>query len=112
MSVSETIHLQVVSKVRDTCETAVALEDIEDVEKFCRIALTQLPPGMFLRPGEREDELQECIVKLYQLHRAWDAARTPSFEQFARYQLVRFYVRGELPRCLAGRKGAQRRDAA
>jgi len=91
---------------------SASLEDIEDVERYCRIALAQLPPGMFLRPGEIADELQECIVRLYQLHREWDSARTPSFELFARYQLVRFYVRAELPRRLAGRKGSQRRDAA
>jgi len=83
----------------------VSLHDIRDVEKFCRSALNQLPSGMFLQPDEYEDELQECFVRLYQIAGRYDATRTSSFEQFARYQLVEFYVRGDLPRKLLGRTG-------
>ena len=85
----------------------VALHDIRDVEKFCRSALNQLPSGMFLQADEYEDELQECFERLYKIAQRYDAARTPSFEQFARYQLVEFYIRGDLPRKLLGRTGAR-----
>ena len=78
---------------------------IRDVEKFCRSALNQLPNGMFLQPDEYEDELQECFARLCLIHSRYDPARTSSFEQFARYQLVTFYVQGDLPRKLLGRTG-------
>jgi hypothetical protein len=85
--------------------SVVSLYDIRDVEKFCRSALNQLPNGMFLQPDEYEDELQECFERLYRIASRYDPTRTSSFEQFARYQLVEFYVRGDLPRKLLGRTG-------
>ena len=76
----------------------VPLGDIKDVRGFCIKELKRLTPGMFFQPDQREDEIQHAVEYLLKMHAQWDRTRTTgTFEEHAKFQMRRYYVRGRLP---------------
>ena len=80
--------------------SVVPLEDVGDVEKFCRRALRyHLPSTLHIPPDEFEEELGYALDYLYKIHGKWDPSRTAaSFATHAHFQLVHYYLHGDMPK--------------
>lgn len=84
---------------------------VNDAEMFCRKILDRALDqfGMYFRPDEYDDTLQELIIILQRLERRYDPDKTKTFEQYARWILPQRAI-DVGPRRVLGRRGTRLHD--